>query len=82
LASVSVVESICDRCHTHDEQDLAVGIKNGKYVLPKNWLHIEAIQNNHTLFELDLCEECKGTVLEAAGQGHKVRALRAVKDTA
>lgn len=82
MASVSVVESICDRCHTHDEQPLSSGIRNGKYVLPKGWLHVEGVQNNHTLFELDLCEECKGTVLEAAGQGHKVRSLRSVKDTA
>lgn len=82
MASVSVVESICDRCHTSHEQPLSTGIRNGKYVLPKNWLHVEGISNNHSLFEIDLCEQCKGTVLEAAGQGHKVRSLRAVSSSA
>lgn len=82
MASVSVVESICDRCHTHDEQDLSKGIRNGNYVLPRGWLHVSGISNNHSVFELDLCEECKGTVLEAAGQGHKVRALKAVPNLA
>jgi hypothetical protein len=77
MAKQQVVESICDRCHTHDEQPLSTGIKYGKYVLPAGWLHVQAFTNNHSVFEIDLCTECKGTVLDAAGQGN-VRSLKSV----
>jgi hypothetical protein len=75
MARQSVVESTCDRCHTVHEEPLSTGIKNGKYTLPNGWLHVQGFTNNHTVFEVDLCTECKGTVLSAAGQGRKLRAV-------
>lgn len=70
-----IVESICDRCHTSVEEPLTSGIKHGKYILPKGWLHVQGFTSQHTVFEIDLCTECKGTVLAAAGQGRKLKAV-------
>lgn len=81
MARVSMVESICDRCHTHDEQPLSTGIRNGEYILPKGWMHVAGTVSGRVIFEVDLCEECKGTVMDAAGKGKskdKTRILRAV----
>lgn len=75
MARQQVVYSECDRCHVSEEAPLSVGIKNGKYVLPKGWLHVEALTNRTTVFEIDLCVECKVPVLEAAGQGRRLRAV-------
>jgi hypothetical protein len=79
VSKQSVVESTCDRCHTSVEEPLTSGIKHGKYILPKGWLHVQGDTNSHTVFEVDLCEVCKLTVMEAAGKG---RILRAVSDSA
>lgn len=75
MAKIQVVESVCDRCHTHEEEPLKTGIKNGRYVLPKGWLHVSGNTNTATVFEIDLCTECKLTVLEAAGQGRRLRSV-------
>lgn len=75
MAKQSVVESICDRCHASEIQPLSTGIKNGKYTLPRGWLHVEGFTNSHSVFEVDMCAECKGTVLDAAGQGKLLKAV-------
>ena len=75
MAKHQVVESVCDRCHTHEEEPLKSGIRNGNYVLPKGWLHVEGNTNTTTVFAIDLCSECKLTVLEAAGQGRTLRSV-------
>jgi hypothetical protein len=74
-----VVVSECDRCHTTHTEPLSRGVRSGNYVLPKGWLHVQGDTNSHTVFEVDLCEVCKLTVMEAAGKG---RILRAVSDSA
>lgn len=75
MARQQVVYSECDRCHVSEEAPLSAGIKNGKYVLPKGWLHVEGVTNTATVFEVDMCTECKGTVMEAAGHGRRLRAV-------
>jgi hypothetical protein len=75
MARQKIVESECDRCHTSETAPLSTGIKNGNYVLPKGWLHVHGFTNNHSVFELDLCTECKVVVLEAAGKGRKLYAV-------
>lgn len=82
MAKQQVVESTCDRCHTSVEEPLSSGIKNGNYLLPRDWLHVTAFTNNHTVFEMDLCVECKRKVLDAAGKGAKTRTLKAVSQSA
>lgn len=77
MAKQSVVVSSCDRCHTSHQEPLASGIKNGKYTLPRGWMHVQGFTDSHTVFEIDLCTECKGTVLDAAGQGRRLKAVSA-----
>lgn len=37
--------------------------------LPKGWLHVSGVTaSNLLVFEVDLCEVCKGVVLDAAGR--------------
>ena len=70
-----VVDSECDSCHRTARQPLSSGIKNGRYVLPKGWMHVEGNTNNHTVFEVDLCTECKQAVMESVGKGRRLRAV-------
>lgn len=70
-----VVDSECDSCHTTERQPLASSVKNGSYILPKGWMHVEGFTDRHVVFEVDLCTACKLTVLEAAGKGRRVRAV-------
>lgn len=32
--------------------------------VPKDWLHVDGFTNSHSVFKLDLCDECKKEVLE------------------
>lgn len=74
-----VVDSECDSCHRTEREALASGIKNGNYVLPKGWMHVEGFTGKHSVFEIDLCTECKQAVMESVGKG---RVLRAVSESA
>lgn len=75
MAKQSVVESTCDRCHTTQTEPLASGIRHGKYTLPRGWMHVQGFTDSATVFEIDLCTVCKGTVLDAAGQGRRLKAV-------
>lgn len=75
MARQQVVQSECDSCHTVSEQPLNQGIRSGKYILPKNWMHVEGVTNTHTVFEVDLCPECKQRVMESVGKGRRLRAV-------
>ena len=78
MAKQKVLLSTCDRC-SHEERtplhEKGLGRRN-TYVLPSGWIHIEANSESATLFELDLCKECKRIVLEAAGAAQSSRRLR------
>ena len=80
MARQQIVESICDRCHTHEEQPLTSGIKNGEYVLPKGWMHVQGTVNGRTIFEVDLCDVCKATVMDAAGKGKSKDSTRILRE--
>lgn len=69
-----VVDSECDSCHRTETQPLASSVKNGKYVLPTGWMHIEGFTSNRSVFEVDLCPECKLAVMASVGKGQKLRA--------
>ena len=70
-----VVDSECDSCHREERQSLATGMSRGKYVLPKGWMHVAGFTSGHTVFELDLCTECKQAVMESVGKGRRLRAV-------
>lgn len=74
-----VVDSECDSCHRAEQHPLDTSKKRGGYTLPKGWMHVEGFTDRHSVFEVDLCTECKRTVLESVGKG---RSLRAVSDSA
>lgn len=75
MARQQIVHSECDRCHTTVDSPLSSGIRGGKYVLPKGWLHVEGNTNTTTVFEVDLCDECKLTVMESAGAARRLHAV-------
>jgi hypothetical protein len=68
-----VLISECDRCHLSVQAPLAErrgrwrGREDLDKVLPPGWLHVQADTATHTVFEVDLCEDCKVAVLDAAG---------------
>ena len=51
----------CDSCHKVVEEP-QIGIPRGK--MPKDWLRIDGFSNAHSVFKLDLCEECKQTIMD------------------
>lgn len=69
MAKRQVIQTECDRCHHENVTPL----EKVKYArrdaldLPKGWLHVSGQTATSTVFEIDLCPECKGSVLEAAG---------------
>lgn len=66
MGKLQVIESECDRCH-HVETGPMAKRKRGELDLPKGWLHVSGNTSTALVFEVDLCEACKGTVLSAAG---------------
>jgi hypothetical protein len=73
MAKKQVLLSICDRCHFELQtalEKLGRGRKE-RFVLPPGWLHIQGDTSTHTVFERDLCEDCKGVVLDAAGSARR-----------
>jgi len=58
-----VVRYECDSCHKIVEEPTDTGFKwRGR--VPKDWLHVDGFTNSHSVFKLDLCEDCKKEVLE------------------
>lgn len=70
-----VVDSECDSCHRTEQHPLDPRAKRGRYVLPKGWMHVEGFTDSHSVFEVDLCTECKRTVMESVGKGRRLRAM-------
>lgn len=70
-----VVDSECDSCHRTEQQPLATGMRRGNYVLPNGWMHVQGFTSGHTVFEVDLCIECKRKVMESVGKGRRLRAV-------
>lgn len=69
-----ILLSICDRCHFEAQSPLEYkGLRHRAqpYVLPPGWLHVSANTATHLIFEMDLCEDCKGIVLAAAGTARR-----------
>jgi hypothetical protein len=67
-----VLISECDRCHFTVQTPLSE--RRGRWrnrevekVLPPGWLHVQGDTATHTVFEVDVCEDCKGVILDAAG---------------
>lgn len=72
MATKEVVISTCDRCFTEAQTDMDKSpARNEKFQLPDGWLHISANTRRTTVFEMDLCGDCKGIVIAAAGRGDK-----------
>lgn len=73
MATREVVVSVCDRCTT--EVTTPLNRKNKKQsepVLPQGWLHVAGNTATALVFEMDLCDECKQIVIEAAGKARQV----------
>lgn len=73
MATREVLLSVCDRCHTEAETPLPEKRRGRlpKYLLPPGWMNVAGNTTTHTVFEMDLCEECKGIVLNAAGSARR-----------
>lgn len=69
-----VVDSECDSCHRTEQHPLDSSTRRGKYVLPNGWMHVEGFTSNRSVFEVDLCPECKLSVMESVGRGQRFRA--------
>lgn len=72
MAKRQVVFSICDRCHIEVQTEFKP--QTGRldtFVLPDGWIHISANSRTATVFEMDLCDVCKATVLTAAGAARR-----------
>lgn len=68
MTRVQVLESICDRCTTEATMPMPAGrLGDGGIVLPPGWLHVSGLTATSVLFTLDLCPDCKLTVMAAAG---------------
>lgn len=74
MSKKEVLLSVCDKCHTEVQTILEkhrLGHRKDKYVLPPGWMNLSANTATHTVFEMDLCEDCKIVVLEAAGSARR-----------
>jgi hypothetical protein len=68
MASKEVVFTTCDRCYTEVQTDIDLSKRAQPYQIPVGWLHIHANSRTASVFEMDLCPDCKGIVIEAAGR--------------
>lgn len=69
MAQKEVIFSTCDKCYKEEQTDMQKGpARNEKFQLPDGWLHISANTKRSTVFEMDLCGECKLEVIAAAGR--------------
>lgn len=67
MAKRQVILSTCDSCHKEEMSPLDKKSRRDELDLPKGWLHVEGSTATSTVFEMDLCADCKKSVLEAAG---------------
>jgi hypothetical protein len=74
-----ILVSTCDRCHVEAEIPFGPSVtmmrtrNNIQYHLPKDWLHVAGNTATALIFEMDLCPECKISVLTAAGAANHKR---------
>lgn len=68
MATQEILLSTCDRCTTEVRSPLDRKRKKTELVLPPGWLHVSGNTATALVFEMDLCEECKQIVVEAAGK--------------
>ena len=68
MATKEVVFTTCDKCYKEVQNDMEKPTRVDKYLLPVGWLHISGNTRQTTVFEMDLCEDCKQSVFEAAGR--------------
>lgn len=72
MATKEVLFSTCDRCFKEAQTDIEKSpARNEKFLLPEGWLHISGNSRRATVFEMDLCDDCKGYVIAAAGRADK-----------
>ena len=72
MARRQVVHSTCDRCHKEVTTPFTPNRRGDEFEVPDGWIHISANGRTTTLFEMDLCDDCKGIVIEAAGLADRV----------
>lgn len=73
----NVLETVCDRCHAEENVPMPQrGIAADRVLLPEGWLHVSGVTTNAVVFAMDLCPECKVTVLSSAGAATRGRAAR------
>jgi len=71
MARKEVLFSTCDRCFKEVETDmepLVAARRDEKFILPDGWIHVSGNTRKTTIFEMDLCDDCKGIVIAAAGR--------------
>jgi len=68
MAKQHVLESSCDRCHKEVVTPFVRNPLRAQYDIPDGWIHIQANSKNTQEFAMDLCDECKSIVIEAAGR--------------
>jgi len=73
MARRQVVHSTCDRCHKEVTTPFVQNRRGEEFEVPDGWIHIAANGKSTTLFEMDLCDDCKGIVIEAAGMADRTR---------
>ena len=66
MARVRVLTTSCDRCHFEVDQPMPEKPGEG-LLLPAGWLHVSGITTVTVEFAMDLCRDCKTTVMAAAG---------------
>ena len=78
MARQKVILSTCDRCttETHIPFVKKHHTRRDELDLPEGWLHVSGNTATSTVFEMDLCDICKLTVLEAAGHASRGRATK------
>jgi hypothetical protein len=61
------VTTTCDRCHFEVHQDIPRRYDGERLLLPDGWLHVSGLTTVGVVFVVDLCDQCKASVLAAAG---------------
>lgn len=68
MARKEVIFSTCDKCYKEEQTDMQKNpARNEQFQLPEGWLHINGNTRKTTVFEIDLCGDCKAGVIAAAG---------------
>lgn len=69
MATKEVLFSTCDRCYAEAQTDIEKSpAREPKFMLPEGWLHVSGNTRKTTIFEMDLCEDCKQFVIAAVGR--------------